>query len=75
MTFKRGRRADTVAGPRMVWESRDGQFRIEQSRVNYLPVIWRACRRIEGRWEIVSRHRRRSAAEKACEKAATRRRR
>lgn len=70
MTFRRGRRADTVAGQRMIWLSICGRYRIERSSVPALPVIWRACRLVEDRWEMLSRHRTRRGAERACASAS-----
>lgn len=72
ITFrKRGKRADTSAGPRLVFsanECRDQRaaYRLEKSTIPGLPIVWRACIWRPGAgWQLISKHRTRPAAERA----------
>lgn len=63
----RGRRLDTLAARRTVWPTKCGQYRIEKSEIAGMPTVWRACVQIGAGWTMLSRHRSRAAAVKACE--------
>jgi hypothetical protein len=65
---KRGRRADTAAGPRTVWVSRCRRYRLERSQVaGYAPVFRALALDREGRWWYAGRqsYRTRAAALRA----------
>ena len=58
---------------------RGGRYAVERSACIFnrgldngrrLPVVWRALVRVEAGWEIVSQHRTRRAAERACRRHA-----
>ena len=45
------------------------RYAVERSSTTFTSdprVLWRALVRLDGRWEIISRHRTRPAAERAC---------
>jgi hypothetical protein len=72
ITFrKRGKPADTSAGPRLIfsaneWKDQRAAYRIEKSMIAGLPIVWRACVwRGPAGWQIISKHRTRPAAERA----------
>lgn len=75
---KRGRPANTLCSKRMIYYGRTEdsvrpKYRVEQSVIEGLPIVWRACYASDHGmgtnttiWSKISDHRTRSAAEKAC---------
>ena len=80
MKFKRPKRSRTIAAERRTWESRCKGYRVIESHIPYAFGLYRGAQHlgysdlyyamlstIDG-WSIISRHRRRNAAERACER-------
>lgn len=77
LTWKRPRREDTDLSRHTVWESHGRNFRVVRAESKYgLPTRFVAMRRAAFRgsepalWRIISNHRTKAAAEKACEREA-----
>ena len=68
------RRETTIAARRRIWQSRDRRFRVVHSAYLYrgLADCWYALDYdpLTETWNIISRHRRRGPAFRACEKVA-----
>lgn len=77
--LKRCKRCDTQLAERRSWSSRCGNYKVEESNIkygrkhdkygNYLgyPIIYRAMVAKDWGWDILSTHRKRSAAVKQLE--------
>jgi hypothetical protein len=78
MEFKRGLKSRSVAAERMTWESRCQRYRVIHSHIPYgfdkyrgeqhlgLPDVYYATVFTPSGWDIISIHRKRTAAQKAC---------
>jgi len=72
---KRPRRQTTLVSHRRIWLSLCGLYRVVESRCRYgprkgpqaIPIVWYAERKNQWGWEIISHHRKRGPAEKACQ--------
>ena len=69
---KRCRKDQTMSADRKIWETRCGKYRLIFSHIRYgegiLPDVWYALELDNGYWEIISKHRKKNTAQKACEK-------
>lgn len=73
LSWKRGVVQSLATGPRKVWTSRCGQYRIElyYKRLGGLPDLYYAMRRMDDlAWHTISTHQKRETAEAACQKDA-----
>lgn len=72
LQWKKGRSDNTEISNRMIWESRCKRYRAMKSKIVYgdLPVVFYAMINKDGFWDILSKHRKKSTAQKACEKHA-----
>jgi hypothetical protein len=66
---KRRLRDTTAVAERFITESRDGSYRVVESRPVFsgLSVVFYAMVRGQRGWDLISAHKRFSAAQKACE--------
>jgi len=66
----RGEEVDTPASTRRIWRSKCGRYRVTESRVPYYAIRYDAQHLDGGCWDVISSHRVRHAAVKACQKHA-----
>lgn len=67
--WKRGKSDTTLVSKRMIWETKCKQYRVVKSKIIYgdLSIIYYAMINNNGLWDIISKHRKKSTAQKACE--------
>jgi hypothetical protein len=63
----------TVCADRKIWETKCGKYRVIFSHIRYgegiLPDQWYAMELNNKNWDVISKHRKKTAAQKACEKS------
>lgn len=71
LTFRRrGRVTETVAATWRTWFDLTGRYKVVESKIPGLPVRYLAEVRVDlpcCTWDLISRHRKRRAAEAACQ--------
>lgn len=79
MKFKRPTKSQTIAAERRTWESKCRNYRVIESHIPFAYDKWRrgihlgysdlyyATTLTASGWHIISKHRKRRAAERACE--------
>ena len=72
LQWKKGRSDTTIVSKRMIWETRCKRYRAVKSKIIFgdLPVQYYAMINDNGFWDILSKHRKKSTAQQACEKDA-----
>lgn len=72
LQWKKGRSETTSLSKRMIWETRCKCYRAVKSKIIYgdLPVTYYAMIHRNGIWDVLSKHRKKHTAQKACENHA-----
>jgi len=78
MQFKRAVKTKSLVAERATWESRCGRYRVMQSHIPLAYGVYKGgvhqgyrdtfyALHLAGRWDIISIHRKRQPAERACD--------